>query len=108
MPQTLTDDGNKSKSAIIRFFDFLDEATGRHQLARALHDDDEARDQVSEEVVKLIVSSLQKSIQKNIGKELSQSEYCLSTMVSPPPLTCNPPFPRPKTVRRARSGDVPT
>ncbi|KZT66616.1 hypothetical protein DAEQUDRAFT_752050 [Daedalea quercina L-15889] len=77
MLQTLTDDGNKSKSAIkdkfTRFFDLLDETTERHQLARVLHDDDEARGQVSEEAVKLVVPSLQKFIQKNLGKEFSKN-----------------------------------
>ncbi|KAH9932337.1 Cullin repeat-like-containing domain protein [Fomitopsis serialis] len=79
MLQTLTDDGNKSKSAIkekfTRFFDLFDETTERHQLARVLHDDEEARAQVSEEAVKLVVPSLQKFIQKNLGKEFSKSEF---------------------------------
>ncbi|KAI0731802.1 Cullin repeat-like-containing domain protein [Fomitopsis betulina] len=77
MLQTLTDDGNKSKSAIkekfTRFFDLFDETTERHQLARVLHDDDGARMQVSEEAVKLVVPSLQKFIQKNLGKEFSKN-----------------------------------
>jgi len=77
MLQTLTDDGNKSKSAIkekfTRFFDLFDETTERHQLARVLHDDEEARMQVSEEAVKLVVPSLQKFIQKNLGKEFSKN-----------------------------------
>ena len=81
MMQTLTDDGNKSKSAIkekfTRFFDLFDETTERHQLARVLHDDDGARMQVSEEAVKLVVPSLQKFIQKNLGKEFSKSEYLI-------------------------------
>ncbi|TFY62077.1 hypothetical protein EVJ58_g4095 [Rhodofomes roseus] len=77
MLQTLTDDANKSKSAIkdkfTRFFDLFDETTERHQLARVLHDDEEARMQISEEAVKLVVPSLQKFIQKNLGKEFSKN-----------------------------------
>lgn len=99
MLQTLTDDGNKSKSAIkekfTRFFDLFDETTERHQLARVLHDDDGARMQVSEEAVKLVVPSLQKFIQKNLGKEFSKSEYSVDRVHR---CRLTRPVPRPKKV----------